>query len=107
MGLIAGTVGAASGFALMITTNMARKVPLSRGENPIPCQLITIYTLSQFSVLSPEPWNHVALALGGYWFGNYYVRLEKQLLLDINEIRADRGLPPLVGAHPYDYYLQK
>jgi hypothetical protein len=34
--------------------------------------------------------------LGG-WIGQRWVRLEKDLVLDINEIRADKGMPPMVG----------
>lgn len=34
--------------------------------------------------------------LGGY-VGQRWVRLEKELVLDINEIRADKGMPPMVA----------
>lgn len=40
----------------------------------------------------------------GYWAGNYYVRTEKKLVLDINELRADKGLPPLVGTTQWARY---
>eukprot|EP00540_Astrosyne_radiata_P006172 CAMPEP_0116864020 /NCGR_PEP_ID=MMETSP0418-20121206/24578_1 /TAXON_ID=1158023 /ORGANISM="Astrosyne radiata, Strain 13vi08-1A" /LENGTH=78 /DNA_ID=CAMNT_0004499171 /DNA_START=13 /DNA_END=246 /DNA_ORIENTATION=+ len=72
MGLGAALVGGASGFGIQIFANAMRKVPLSR-----------------------QPWNHVGLFLVGCWAGNAYVRLERNLLDDINQIRADKGLPPL------------
>ena len=34
--------------------------------------------------------------LGGY-IGQKWVNLEKQLVLDINEIRADKGMAPMVA----------
>jgi len=40
---------------------------------------------------------HVGLFFVGAWAGNKYVAIEEQLVKDINEIRADRGLPPLAG----------
>ena len=43
------------------------------------------------------PWMHVGLFFVGAWAGNKYVQVEEQLVKDINEIRADRGLPPLAG----------
>lgn len=38
--------------------------------------------------------------------GNWYPKAEKRLLLDINEIRADRGLPPLVGSNAFVRYAR-
>ena len=40
----------------------------------------------------------------GFAVGNWYPKAEKRLLLDINEIRADRGLPPLVGSNAWIRY---
>ena len=40
---------------------------------------------------------HVGLFFVGAWAGNTYVQVEQQLVQDINEIRADRGMPPLAG----------
>ena len=31
------------------------------------------------------------------WVGQRWVRFEKELVMDINEIRADKGLPPMVA----------
>jgi hypothetical protein len=36
--------------------------------------------------------------------GNWYPKAERQLIVDINEIRADRGLPPLVGSNAWIRY---
>jgi len=36
--------------------------------------------------------------------GNWYPKAEKRLVMDINEIRADRGLPPLVGSNAWIRY---
>ena len=40
----------------------------------------------------------------GFAVGSWYPKAERQLLLDINEIRADRGLPPLVGSNAWIRY---
>jgi hypothetical protein len=100
MGLFAGLVGAFSGFGIALMTNATRKIPLSRGTSMLPC--VRFSCLSVVSTTNPhacttEPWNHVAFTVIGFWAGNYYVKMEKQLVEDINEIRADKGLPPLVG----------
>jgi|TARA_B100001142_G_scaffold256613_1_gene258013 hypothetical protein len=41
----------------------------------------------------------------GCWAGNKYVEVERRLLLDVNEIRADKGMPPLVGSGYWIKYL--
>ena len=42
---------------------------------------------------------HVFCTFGGAWAANKWVQLEKDLLADVNEIRAYKGLPPMVGTH--------
>lgn len=39
----------------------------------------------------------------GYWAANYYVKTERRLVKEINEIRADKGLPTLVGTQKYEW----
>ncbi|KAI2509314.1 hypothetical protein MHU86_5067 [Fragilaria crotonensis] len=79
MGFVVGMIGAVSGYGIAVMTNAARKIPLSR-----------------------EPWNHAMFSIFGYWAGNYYVKTERRLVKEINEIRADKGLPTLVGTHTYE-----
>lgn len=55
--------------------------------------------------LSRAPWNHVGYFVLGCWAGNKYVEVERRLLLDVNEIRADKGMPPLVGSGYWIKYL--
>lgn len=38
------------------------------------------------------------------WAGNKYVNLERALVDDINEIRKDKGLPPMVGTNAWIRY---
>ncbi|KAL3771926.1 hypothetical protein ACHAW5_008039 [Stephanodiscus triporus] len=76
MGLTAMVVGSVSGFGMQMMNNALQKVPLSR-----------------------KPWLHVTYFFVGGWVGQRWVRLEKELVMDINEIRADKGLPPLVGTN--------
>ena len=73
MGLIAALIGGVSGTGMHMMTNSMRKVPLSR-----------------------TPWMHVGYFVLGAWAGNKYVEVEKKMLMDVNEIRADKGLPPLM-----------
>ena len=40
----------------------------------------------------------------GAYVGQKWVNLEKELVLDINEIRADKGLPPMVGTGAWIKY---
>ena len=42
---------------------------------------------------------HVICTLGGAWVANKWVKLESDLLADINEIRAYKVLLPMVGTH--------
>jgi|EP00550_Attheya_septentrionalis_P009117 hypothetical protein len=48
---------------------------------------------------------HVAYGFGGAYFGQKWVELELKLLIDINEIRADKGMPPLVGTGNWIKYM--
>jgi hypothetical protein len=51
-----------------------------------------------------EPWFHVGYFFLGGYIGNKWVNLEKELVVDINEIRADRGMPPMVGTNAWIKY---
>ena len=44
---------------------------------------------------------HVFCSIGGAWAAHKWVNLEKSLLADVNEIRAFKGLPPMVGTKSY------
>mmetsp|Transcript_9467 Transcript_9467/g.17127 ORF Transcript_9467/g.17127 Transcript_9467/m.17127 type:complete len:92 (-) Transcript_9467:107-382(-) len=74
MGLTAMFVGSVSGFGMQMMNNALQKVPLSR-----------------------KPWLHVTYFFVGGYIGQRWVRLERDLVLDINEIRADKGMPPMVA----------
>eukprot|EP00594_Rhizosolenia_setigera_P008535 CAMPEP_0178965362 /NCGR_PEP_ID=MMETSP0789-20121207/16238_1 /TAXON_ID=3005 /ORGANISM="Rhizosolenia setigera, Strain CCMP 1694" /LENGTH=93 /DNA_ID=CAMNT_0020650335 /DNA_START=80 /DNA_END=361 /DNA_ORIENTATION=+ len=73
-----GLLGGITGTSLMMLTNSLRKIPLSR-----------------------QPWGHVLCFVGGAYTANYWKATEIQLVHDINEIRADKGLPPMVGSELY------
>jgi hypothetical protein len=60
--------------------------------------LLSLYFFVQ-SRRFTEPWMHVICTLGGAWVANKWVMVEKDLLADVNEIRAHKGLPPMVGSH--------
>jgi hypothetical protein len=47
---------------------------------------------------------HVGGFLVGAYAGNAYVSLEKSLVEDINQIRADKGMPPMVGTNAWIRY---
>ena len=40
----------------------------------------------------------------GTWVGAKYTSWEKRLVEDINEIRADKGMPPIVGTKNWIRY---
>jgi hypothetical protein len=44
---------------------------------------------------------HVLCTFAGAWAANKWVALEKKMLADVNEIRANKGLPPMVGTRAY------
>ena len=44
---------------------------------------------------------HVMCTLGGAWAANKWVKVEADMLADVNEIRAYKGLPPMVGTHHF------
>jgi len=58
----------------------------------------------QTSFSPTEPWLHVGYFILGCYGGNYYVNLEQQMVEDINDIRSDRGLPPLLGTRKWIRY---
>ena len=43
------------------------------------------------------PWNHLSCLIVGFFVGDQYVKLEKKMLDDCNELRMDQGRPPFVG----------
>jgi hypothetical protein len=47
---------------------------------------------------------HVTGFIAGAYAGNAYVRMETSMVKDINEIRADKGMPALVGSHAWIRY---
>jgi uncharacterized protein YkwD len=38
------------------------------------------------------------------WFANVYLKFEQGLVEDINAIRANKGMPPLVGSNAWIRY---
>mmetsp|Transcript_21565 Transcript_21565/g.31921 ORF Transcript_21565/g.31921 Transcript_21565/m.31921 type:complete len:86 (-) Transcript_21565:288-545(-) len=81
MGFTAAIIGGFSGTSIHLMTNAMRKVPLSR-----------------------SPWNHVGGFIFGAWVGSKYHSVEKSLVEDINQIRADKGMPPIVGSNAWIRY---
>mmetsp|Transcript_28127 Transcript_28127/g.40201 ORF Transcript_28127/g.40201 Transcript_28127/m.40201 type:complete len:86 (-) Transcript_28127:178-435(-) len=81
MGLTAMLVGGISGTGMQMMNNALQKVPLSR-----------------------KPWLHVTYFFLGGYIGQRWVRLEKELVMDINEIRADKGLPPMIATNAWIKY---
>jgi hypothetical protein len=81
MGFVSGMIGAGIFVGLQIRSNAMMKIPLSR-----------------------DPWLHVTYGVLGFIVGDWYPKAERRLVLDINEIRADRGLPPLVGSNAWIRY---
>ena len=61
------------------------------------------HTLSFTYSLLPysEPWMHVLCTFGGAWAATKWVSMKNDLLADVNEIRAYKGLPPMVGSHNF------
>jgi len=74
MTVTSALIGGAVGTSMHMLNNAMRKVPISR-----------------------SPWIHVGLFFVGAYAGDWYEKKEKSLLNDVNELRADKGLPPLVG----------
>jgi hypothetical protein len=44
---------------------------------------------------------HVLCTLGGAWAAEKWVSTKYALLADVNELRAFKGLPPMVGSGNY------
>ena len=55
-------------------------------------------------VFDAEPWLHVGMFVFGCWAGDYYTKLELKLVQDINEIRASKGLSPMIGTTAWIRY---
>jgi len=63
------------------------------------------FWLTCFSSFSfAAPWLHVTYAIIGAWGANAYLRMERGLVDDINAIRANKGMPPLVGTNAWVRY---
>ena len=52
-------------------------------------------------LLFVDPWMHGLCTGGGAWVAKKWIKLEMNLMEDINELRAYKGLPPMVGSHNY------
>ena len=50
------------------------------------------------------PWLHVGYFFVGMYAGNKYVQVERQMVDDINQIRQDKGMPPMVGTNAWIRY---
>ena len=116
MGLTAAAVGGLLGFSAQCMSNAIQKIPLSRrksenfGEKDglfpfFKSEILIWLDYFLFSLFlavvwrSLEPWMHVMCTVGGAWAVNRWFKFEADLLNDVNEIRAYRGLPPMVGSH--------
>ena len=64
-----------------------------------PRNLIRRFRSLALASKTTEPWMHAIMTVGGAWGANKWVQIENQLLADVNEIRAYKGLPPMVGTH--------
>mmetsp|Transcript_360 Transcript_360/g.1061 ORF Transcript_360/g.1061 Transcript_360/m.1061 type:complete len:93 (+) Transcript_360:36-314(+) len=71
--------GAGWGFGVACWANGMRKLPLLR-----------------------RPWEHLGIMVVGGYVGYKYPIWEEQLRVDIDKIRAQRGMPPL-NAKPWLY----
>ena len=58
-----------------------------------------IFSLLFYCGGGSEPWMHVLCTVGGAWAIHKWMAVKEQLLVDINEIRYYKGLPPVVGTH--------
>ena len=83
MGFVASMIGGVSGVGLHMFANSVQKLPLSR-----------------------MPWMHVTGFIVGAYVGNAYVQFEESMVKDVNEIRANKGMPPLVGSHKWIRYSE-
>ena len=60
------------------------------------------HSISAFVTLcNLDPWMHVLCGCGGAWAANKWVKVKQDMLENVNEIRAYKGLPPVVGTHHY------
>jgi len=45
-----------------------------------------------------EPWLHVTYFFLGAYGAHKYLQVEQRLVDEINEIRSDKGMPPMIGS---------
>ena len=123
MGLTTVVVGGSLGFAAQCISNAIQKIPTSRrkflGELFFLLFFLSYPILLTHSVdfsffFSPrfnissvetvdfkEPWMHVLCTVGGAYGATKWVSAKEDLLADVNEIRAYKGLPPMVGTRTF------
>mmetsp|Transcript_10696 Transcript_10696/g.13220 ORF Transcript_10696/g.13220 Transcript_10696/m.13220 type:complete len:90 (-) Transcript_10696:338-607(-) len=76
MTFTAGLIGGLLGTSAHMMSNALRKVPTSR-----------------------QPWLHVGFFIIGAWGGNKYQSIEREVLQEVNEIRAEKGMPPMIATN--------
>jgi len=57
-----------------------------------------------FTFLTTEPWLHVGCTMIGMYFFTKMPQWERKMVEDINELRASKGLPPMVGTNAWIKY---
>jgi len=83
MTVSAALCGGVVGTSLHMLSNAIRKLPLSR-----------------------HPWGHVGCFVLGSYAAIWHEKKGKSLLVEVNELRADKGMPPLVNTETmYPGYL--
>mmetsp|Transcript_40274 Transcript_40274/g.45829 ORF Transcript_40274/g.45829 Transcript_40274/m.45829 type:complete len:89 (-) Transcript_40274:260-526(-) len=75
MGFLRGVLGGGLGFAAAMLTNATKKVPMSR-----------------------KPWTHAFSATIGFYLGYKYDVWEIDYVKEINELRAERGMLPMMAS---------
>lgn len=73
---------------------------------PLTSNITYLNSILQTFIPSPSigPWGHVGYFFVGAWAGNKYLEVERRLVEDINQIRADKGMPPMVGTNAWIRY---
>lgn len=111
MGFTAALLGGFVGFGAQVFGNAARKVPLSRrtfcDRDQYSTHRLTYNWLSLIHNLDychTEPWLHVGWFFAGAYIGNKLPQWERQLVEDINQLRAEKGLSPMVGTNAWIRY---
>lgn len=121
MGFTSALVGGGMGVGIQMFANYATKIPISRSKSTSACifdwrhipsfrpttssfELTDVSSSSMPLLCIIEPWLHAFFFTAGCYVGHKYPKWEAAMAEDVNKLRVENGMPPLVGGNYWIKY---